>query len=116
MDNSDDDTLRWATRGPWDGLTEHLGQQGDFRTGAGPRSCRPESEVHAPPQWVTGWGVPIGSRATRFNPDGSYQVCTSLINPPGWRATAASSATSTRRSRSTMDASRSQSAMQSAIF
>jgi hypothetical protein len=26
-----------------------------------------------PPQWVTHWGVPIASRITCFNPDGSYQ-------------------------------------------
>jgi hypothetical protein len=32
-----------------------------------------------PAQWVTGaFGIPIGSRTTCFNPDGSYQVCTSL--------------------------------------
>jgi hypothetical protein len=30
------------------------------------------------PEWVTNWGVPIASRTTCFNPDGSYQVCTSL--------------------------------------
>jgi hypothetical protein len=31
------------------------------------------------PVWVTGmFGVPIGSRTTCFNPDGSYQMCTSL--------------------------------------
>jgi hypothetical protein len=32
-----------------------------------------------PAQWVPGmFGVPIGTRTTCFNPDGSYQVCTSL--------------------------------------
>jgi hypothetical protein len=30
------------------------------------------------PVWVTDMGVPIGSRTTCYNPDGSYQVCTSL--------------------------------------
>jgi hypothetical protein len=30
------------------------------------------------PVWVTDMGIPIGSRTTCFNPDGSYQVCTSL--------------------------------------
>jgi hypothetical protein len=29
------------------------------------------------PVWVTDMGIPIGSRTTCFNPDGSYQVCTS---------------------------------------
>ena len=36
-----------------------------------------------PPQWVTYWTVPIGSRVTCFNPDGSYQVC---ARPSGRRA------------------------------
>jgi len=32
-----------------------------------------------PAQWVPGmFGIPIGSRTTCFNPDGSYQVCTAL--------------------------------------
>lgn len=31
-----------------------------------------------PPQWVTYWTVPIASRTTCFNPDGSYQTCSSL--------------------------------------
>jgi hypothetical protein len=31
-----------------------------------------------PAQWVTNWGVPFASRTTCFNPNGSYQVCTSL--------------------------------------
>jgi hypothetical protein len=30
------------------------------------------------PEWVTDMGIPIGTRTTCFNPDGSYQVCTSL--------------------------------------
>jgi hypothetical protein len=36
------------------------------------------NQTCTPPQWVTDFGVPIGSRVTCFNPDGSYQVCTSL--------------------------------------
>lgn len=28
--------------------------------------------------WTTMYGVPIGTRTTCFNPDGSYQVCSSL--------------------------------------
>ncbi len=28
--------------------------------------------------WNTMYGVPIGTRTTCFNPDGSYQVCSSL--------------------------------------
>jgi hypothetical protein len=31
-----------------------------------------------PPQWVTDLGVPIASRQTCYNPDRSYQVCTSF--------------------------------------
>jgi hypothetical protein len=26
------------------------------------------------PEWVTDMGIPIGSRSTCFNPDGSYQI------------------------------------------
>jgi hypothetical protein len=39
-----------------------------------------------PPVWVTKFGVPIGSRTTYYNPDGSYQIRTSmgtLGNGPG---------------------------------
>jgi hypothetical protein len=36
------------------------------------------NQTCTPPQWVTYWTVPIGSRSTCFNPDGSYQVCTSM--------------------------------------
>lgn len=36
------------------------------------------NQMCTPPQWVTYWTVPIASRATCFNPDGSYQVCSSL--------------------------------------
>ena len=36
------------------------------------------SQKCTPAQWVTDMGIPIGSRSTCFNPDGSYQVCTSL--------------------------------------
>lgn len=31
-----------------------------------------------PPVWVTMYGVPYASRTTCYNPDGSYQVCTSM--------------------------------------
>jgi hypothetical protein len=36
------------------------------------------NQTCTPPQWVTYWTVPIGSRSTCFNPNGSYQVCTSM--------------------------------------
>ena len=39
-----------------------------------------------PPVWVTMYGVPYASRITCYNPDGSYQVCTSMgtqANGPG---------------------------------
>ena len=35
-------------------------------------------QMCTPPQWVTYWTVPMASRVTCFNPDGSYQVCTSM--------------------------------------
>ena len=35
-------------------------------------------QICTPPEWMTYWTVPIGSRSTCFNPDGSYQVCSSL--------------------------------------
>jgi hypothetical protein len=44
---------------------------------AAPAHADPK-QTCTPPQWVTDMGVPIGSRTTCFNPDGSYQVCTSL--------------------------------------
>lgn len=36
------------------------------------------NQTCTPPRSMTDWGVPIGSRVTCFNADGSYQVCTSL--------------------------------------
>jgi hypothetical protein len=43
----------------------------------------PNTASAAPPQncqttWNTMYGVPVGTRTTCFNPDGSYSVCSSL--------------------------------------
>lgn len=48
-----------------------------FGLGQGLAQADPNQTCTAP-VWVTDMGIPIGSRTTCFNPDGSYQVCTSL--------------------------------------
>src|ERR1700733_11983029 len=35
-------------------------------------------QICTPPEWMTYWTVPIGSRSTCFKADGSYQGCSSL--------------------------------------